>query len=64
MLLLPAFLQAIYLVLLKGAVAYLFTLLLMSLLVVVILVEGAAAVPAATYQFEGHNVGYTIAFGW
>ena len=57
-------LQAIYLVLLKGALAYLFTLILMTLLVVVILVEGSVAVSAASYQFEGHNIGYCIAFGW
>lgn len=57
-------LQAIYLVLLKGALAYLFTLILMALLVVVVLVEGAAATSAASYQFDGHSVGYCIAFGW
>ena len=36
----------------------------MTLLIVILLVEGAAAVPAAAAQFEGHNVGYAIAFGW
>lgn len=57
--------QGVYLVLLKGAVAYLFTLLLSTLLIVTIVVEGAAAQnPGAQAQFNGHNVGYAIAFAW
>lgn len=59
------FMQAVYLVLLKGLVAFLFTLLLSTLLIMTIVVEGAAGRGAsATAQFAGHNVGYAIAFAW
>ena len=58
-------LQATYLVLLKGLVAYLFTLLLSTLLIMTIVIEGAAGRGAsAVAQFAGHNVGYAIAFAW
>ncbi len=57
--------QAIYLALLKGLVAYLFTLLLCTLLILTIVIQGAAARGAsASAQFDGHNVGYAIAFAW
>ena len=57
--------QAIYLVLLKGCVAYLFTLLLSMLLVLTVVVEGSAGRGAsAGAQFVGRNVGYAIAFAW
>lgn len=58
-------LQGAYLVLLKGLVAYIFTLLLSTLLVLTVVIEGVAAhSPAASASFTGHNVGYVIAFGW
>ena len=54
-----------FLVVLKGAIAYLFTLLLSTLLIVTIVLEGAVAQnPGASAQFNGHNVGYAIAFAW
>jgi len=57
--------QAIYLVLAKGLVAYLFTLLLCALLIVTVVVEGASARGVQdSAQFDGHGVGYAIAFGW
>ena len=57
--------QAVYLVLLKGLVAFLFTLLLSTLLIMTVVVEGAAGRGAsAAAQFAGHNVGYAIAFSW
>lgn len=56
-------LQGICLVLLKGLIAYLFTLLLITLLIIILVVEGAVAHNAPA-QFEGHNPGYAIAFGW
>ncbi|DBA86298.1 TPA: hypothetical protein ACH3X2_005537 [Trebouxia sp. C0005] len=57
--------QAIYLVLAKGLVAYLFTLLLCALLIVTVVVEGASARGVQdSAQFDGHGVGYAIAFAW
>ncbi len=57
--------QAIYLVLAKGLVAYLFTLLLCALLIVTVVIEGASARGVQdSAQFDGHDVGYAIAFGW